>query len=125
MWPEWNKRGAAKIVHPATGVVHCVTWGQGWPPTCSTVSSARLSLLGYIPGPGVGDEVRGALGSLVGHAEDLVFSLSETGSYCQEGSESGYDSNGPLLTGSLGRERTEQGKVGSRRPRQRPTVIIV
>lgn len=103
----------------------CTAQLRGAPATCTTVSSARLSLPGYPPGPGVGDEARGAPGSLSVHAEDLVFALSEAESYCQEGSEPEYDSSGPLLTGSLGREHTEQGKVGSRRPGQRPAVCIV
>lgn len=124
MWPEWNKRGAAGI-HASGHMSRALHNSGGCHPPGTIASSARLSLLGYPPGPGIGDEVRGAPGSLAYHAEDLVFTLSKTGSYCREGSERGYNLSGPHLTGSLDREHTEQGKVGSRRPRQRPAVITL
>lgn len=113
MWLQWSKRGPGGI--SASGHMSCALHNSGGvPPARTTVSSAQLSLFGYPPDPRVGDRVREAPGSL---AEDLVFALTETGSYCQEGSGPEHDLVGPLLTGSLGRERIERGKFGSRTPR--------
>lgn len=65
--------------------MHCITQDGRHP-------HAQLSLFGYPPGPRVGDRVREAPGSL---AEDLVFALTETGSYCREGSGPEHDLVGP------------------------------
>lgn len=102
----------------AFGHMSCVPRNSGGQHPCVPVSYTQPSLLGYPPGPGVGDGLREAPGSPVGHAEDLVFPLRQEAPVESVLSQM-HDLIGPLLPGSLGRENREQGKVGRERPLQR------
>lgn len=78
---EWSERGAGRISMDSRTGCALHNLGRHNSHGRQSVGYAVPSLLNHTPGPGVGDEVREVLGSLVDHAKSLAFPLSETGSY--------------------------------------------